>query len=101
MRRGDRVIAVFGRAFLTRRSAIRRVLPVTPSTRRSAARYAAAGRGAERLPSRLSLAAGPGDRFALIAEASRYLVNARHDDRDQRSGADLSLGPGSAVRVMV
>ena len=39
------------------------------------------GRGAEDLPPRLSLSDSPGDRFALITEAARYLINVRHDDR--------------------
>jgi hypothetical protein len=35
----------------------------------------------------------------VIAEAARYLVNVRHDDRHQRLGAGLSLGLELVVRV--
>jgi hypothetical protein len=41
----------------------------------------------------------PGDRFALIAEAARYLVNVRHNDRDQCLGAGVNLGPVVVARV--
>jgi hypothetical protein len=58
-----------------------------------------AGRGAKNLPPRLGLADGPGDRFALIAEAARDLVNVRDDKRNQRLGAGLSFGLGLVVRV--
>jgi hypothetical protein len=37
----------------------------------------------------------PGDRFALIAEAARYLVNVRHNDRDQCLGAGVNPWAGS------
>ena len=95
------VIAVFGCAFLDQK--IGDPLHVLPGNAQHARdlRHGMrpAGRGAEHLPPRLGMANGPSNRFALIAEAARYLVNARHDDRDKRLGAGSSLGPGLAVCV--